>query len=418
MSESGDNNENLQGQESQALASGAGLEQGLAALGGMDELDPETRKEFEDLQAAKEAALGTPAAESGKTPVAPVIDPNKPETAAPVVKKEDDEEEAAAPTKTPEEIAAEAAVKPEDEFVIESDLFGGKKSLVKKEEAPETPFSLEEGPMSFFKENFGVEDAASIPAKMLELKEQAEKFNPVNQRLQGVETMFKNMDPNLYKAVQAHVNGQDWKPIVNENVIDYSKTFEEVNIENLVESYHPGKITKEDWDEYKDPDGDESVKRVVQTMIDSSKTLFNTNKSTFTLKNEQAILDAQNQQAAFSESVNSAKAAFQERYPEMKPSLLTEIEQEFKNSTFTNIFYNADGTLKPDAFDRLAMAKHGGHLVEQYREIAERKANSKAKEDVLSRSSGTPTAPRGGVSTDNNQIRPEVQAEIDELMKL
>ena len=130
MSESGDNNENLQGQESQALASGAGLEQGLAALGGMDELDPETRKEFEDLQAAKEAALGTPAAEDGKEPVtpvvAPVVDPNNP---APVVAEEKDEEV----VKSPEEIAAESTANPEDEFVIESDLFGGKKSLVKKE---------------------------------------------------------------------------------------------------------------------------------------------------------------------------------------------------------------------------------------------------------------------------------------------
>lgn len=306
---------------------------------------------------------------------------------------------------------------------IESPLFGGKKKLGgESTENTDSSFVIPEiegidKVNSFLKDNFGVEDLPALSKKIEQYKSQEVDFTSQKQKIDQFNSFFENMDPDLYAAVAADAQGLDWKSSLNNVNVDLSKDVSKIDEKTLVDAFSPGKISEEDWKEYNDPEGDETVKRLVKSVIETSKSEFNRKKSDKQLSAQQEVEKQQKRQQAFSTSLVEAKKTLENEYSSIDPSALAQIEDVFTKSGIASVFYEQDGSLKSDAFVRLAMAKFGKDLVKQFEAIAMRKAETKVNQEMLERVPATPPEERGALASERSSgIRPEVQQMVDKIM--
>ena len=76
-----------------------------------------------------------------------------------------------------------------------------------------------------------------------------------------------------------------------------------------------------------------------------------------------------------------------------------------------SIFYNQDGTLKPDAFERIAMAKDGKALVVQQAQQLQKRAASVARQEIVAHTAETtPMTKTGDSGSPTSQQEAEQKA--------
>ncbi len=405
----------------------------FSALQGIPGMKPETVGALNDIYAARSQsptpAPATPTPVEGAQPGAPAptapVETGAPATAEPTGGEPGTPAPAAPPIEgTPPEPVQ--VTPPAEEVAIESPLFGGKKIVSPQSDGGEAAklgnFETIDDFSKFLNEKHGISDFVSLDKKLAEFTELNGKFTEVNTQYENVQTLFKSMPAELYAAVTSFVNGQDWKSAINTSAIDFNKAVTDFKEREIADAMSPGKLSEEDWNEYNDPEGDPAVKRLVKSVIETSNALFESKKSEINRISKEHVQDAQKQQAAYDASLNVSKEFVKTSYPDMSPALLNEIETMFKTpGGLNNLFFNEKGVLLEDAFQRVAMARHGKELVDQYIKINERKVQEKVVQDVLDRGSDTPPrTPKGGSSQQHRaeEIGPEAQAVIDGIKGL
>lgn len=305
-----------------------------------------------------------------------------------------------------------------DPLVIDSPLFGGERTLGGEPNVtPQPEFENINEINAYLEKTHGIKDMNQLSERLTSYQQAEQNYQQQEQKLNGFAQLFDNMDADLWEAVNAYANGQDWRATLATPTIDFSKEASQVDPRKLAEAFNPGKLTEADWQEYSDPEGDPNIKRMVDTVIETSKASFTTQKQQKQQSAQQAVQQQQQRVQAFNTSLANAKAQLEAEYSNISPAAMAQIEDAFAKNDVMSLFYEQDGTLKQDAFNTYAMAKFGKGLIEQFEAAAMRKAENKVTQDILERTPETPRNNRGSATTAQpSGVSAEVQAMVNSMM--
>jgi hypothetical protein len=298
----------------------------------------------------------------------------------------------------------------EEEDFIESPLFGTETTTVDLKSV--------EGITSLFKEKLGTESLDELPAKIDGLLQLKDQYEQASTQMANVQALFEQMPPELYQAIDLFAKGQDWKAPVSGSAIDYSKPVDTYPEKDLVNAMAPGKVTEAQWEEYQQEDCDPNVKALVSFAIESAKDKFESQSKQIKQASEEMVQRSAQQKAAFESSVEKSKAVFAEKWKDVDKTYLSQLEQDFKTGKIMSIFYQEDGTLRPDAYIRAAMARDGESLVEQSLKKLENRKQTIVNKEIINQTSNTPSGGTGASGGSRQDLRPELQTRLQEIKQI
>ena len=305
------------------------------------------------------------------------------ETPAPVVEKKPGEEGYVEkkPETTP---AAEKEGDKPNEEVIKTGLFGEQKLGVNKK-AGEEPVVLKEFSdiEKYVKSNYGVDDVNKALTEIVpKWREQAQKGAESEKKYGEIMTTLDKLDEDIIEIMKANLEGKDWrKSLTDAPKINFNKKVEDYNKKELVNHYFPGKFTDEDF-----IDGDEENKGL-DIAYEAAIKSFNNDKTSFESKRAALIADQNKQIEAYEKSITSSVEDLRRTLPHINDLVVKETGEILKSGGqgILSEFLNNDGTLKPDAAQKLAMARHGLEALNTYMGIATRKAETEIREEFVSK---------------------------------
>lgn len=303
---------------------------------------------------------------------------------------------------------------------VDHPMFGGKTDFsVKQPETPELKGSEEIN--KFIAGKFdGVENVESLISNHEQLKAQMEEYKVIKEEFDRVDTSFKNMPPELLKAIDMAEKGEDWKSFFNNSPsLDFGQDVDSVSKEALVQTYFGDQFTKDDF-EAADPDSDyydANVERMVNLAYGQAKDKFNSDKASRTLTLEDARISSENKNKAYTESVGNSLGSIKEYMPTASDEYLSSINEDFLQSKQNSLFSNQDGTVKADAALRYALAKDGPEIFQQMQKVVQDKAETIARQELLLRQSQTPPRDNGTSAQGKAQggIRPGFENFVNNL---
>lgn len=306
----------------------------------------------------------------------------------------------------------------DDDLSIEHEIFGGKKSLVKKKDDKPVAENLDQV-NSHIKESLGFESVDELSSKVEEWKKLETTHVETTERLSNVEKLFEILPPELYQAVTAVANGKDWRSVLAETPsVDFRKEVDQYKDDEIVNAFYPGEITAEEWEEFNDEDGDPRIKKSIGILIKQAKEKFVSTKKDIETKSVDSVKEAQKTQERYDKSITGSVSKLSSQIEGVSETYIKNVEKELKNpASISKIFYNEDGTLTEGGALAYVMAKDGFGLLEKYKAVIQRKTETEVNQDILLRGANTPSVTRGTGSGKSN-IRPEVQAELDRISSL
>jgi hypothetical protein len=306
----------------------------------------------------------------------------------------------------------------DDDLSIDHEIFGGKKSLIKKKEEKPAAENLDQV-NSHIKESLGFESMDELNSKVEEWKKLETTHVETTERLSNVEKLFEILPPELYQAVTAVANGKDWRTVLSETPsVDFRKEIDQYKDEEIVNAFYPGEISEDDWEEFNDEDGDPRIKKSIGILIKQAKEKFVTTKKDIETKSVNSVKEAQQTQERYDNSITGSVSKLSSQIEGVSETYIKNVEKELKNpASISKIFYNEDGTLTEGGALAYVMAKDGFGLLEKYKAVIQRKTETEVNQDILLRGANSPSGTRG-TGSGEMKIRPEVQAELDKIRSL
>lgn len=267
--------------------------------------------------------------------------------------------------------------------------------------APVTPTTWDDPAKAVFKATFGHEDPVAyktdIEAKLEQanlLKTQYDQVAPVVEKLNGLPPALKQafalIMANKYTEAQDYIRNTP-------DAILQNKEAKELSEQQLVDTYLPGKLTKEQWATLNDPEADEDVKDALRTRVDILKAAaadLHENQRTSIINSRQTEEVAQKQafdnyQAGVAASLANAKNST------LKGLVDPGTTEAIQTGKFLSDFVEADGvTPTKDAVTRYLWSKHGPKLMEAAETRGYNRGKVEATLEATSRQPSTPSSAR------------------------
>lgn len=284
-----------------------------------------------------------------------------------------------------------------------------------KEDSIETPEEVSK----FMTDQFGVSDVNEFKSQVEKWKGQEPEIERLTEQVNTAEDIFSRMSPELYRAVQQNLKGEEWRESLNSTPsIDFNKDVNSIDTKALVNSMMPGKFTDEDFEEFNDEDGDMGVKKAISMAEEMSKDKFNAKK--VELKNSiESEREMQNTRTkAFDDSVSKSLDYLRGSYKGIDESFVKGLENKIKQEGIVAQFYEKDGSLKESAaLALLKITPEYDNLVKSQINIAVKEARNKATQELLDRGSDTPNMRSGSHGT-KPEIGTKAQQKLKELESL
>lgn len=304
----------------------------------------------------------------------------------------------------------------DDDIYIEHEMFGGKKKVVEKNEEANEPIENKEAVEAFLKSTGLDLDVNSFADKVKNWQESEKQLDEKSKALENVEKLFSIMPPELYEAVNAVATGKDWRATLQSApTVDYTKSVDELEEKQLVDAFFPDSISDEDWEEFKDEDGDPRVKKAVALTISNAKAKFNDVKASKEREAQDAIAKQQQAIEAYNNSIKSAVSVLPQKIEGISDVYVKSIESELqKPNSIRDLFFDENGIMKQEAALAYVMAKDGMSLLDRYKQIIEKRVETEKNLDMLSRGARAPRATSGThIQGSGVEISPEVQKQLD-----
>jgi hypothetical protein len=297
-----------------------------------------------------------------------------------------------------------------DPLVIKSPIFGDEGYKIKSDEE-EAPRGVNIAEVEKVYKDFGFETPDEFKSALDFYKTQKPELEKVKQEHEYVLELLGKAPKELHQALVDFSEGKDWTQAVkNIRPFDITKQAEQQDAKNLVEYYLPGKFSQEEWEEYTSPDGDPTVKKAIDLSIDIAKRELQKEQDQIQSKANEAVQQAQQRMQAFEQSVETATQNLSKKFEGIDKRYVEKVTEELKSQTFMSLFYNPDGTLKPEAGERVIMAQHGYDLMRQFQHAAAVKARNEERTEILSRGAERPTARQQQNSS--KELRPEEAKQV------
>lgn len=298
---------------------------------------------------------------------------------------------------------------------IDSPIFGGKK-VIKQEDIVNDnnpKIENEDSLNEYLKTNFEIEDIKSLSSFVENAKKNETLLSETSERLANAEKLFQLMNPELYQAIVADLNGQDWKQLINKSGIDYRKKISDYSEKELVEAFFPGEISNEDWEEYKDEEGDPKIKKTVNLLLNQSKEKFEGTKKSKEDEAERMILNQNNLRKSFEQSLTKASSYVESQIEGIDKTYIQSVVKKIQDNGVNSLFYNEDGTLKEDSVLRFVMAEEGFNLVKKQEAALRNRIESQKNQEIITRGASTPSVQTGKSVSQGEQLSEEVQKNLD-----
>jgi len=314
---------------------------------------------------------------------------------------------------TPAAEAPEVTEATTEQVTIESDMFEGGALNLGTKPKDNTEYSED---VSKFISDFGYGSADELKTKLQESESNSKTIEELTSKIKSNDDLFTNMPADMYNAVVAWANQDgDWKDKINNDSVDYLGDISSHSTKDLVDVFHPGAFNEDDWEEYNDEDGDVNIKKAIDIAYRDSSNKFESKKNEI-VNYQSGISEKQAERMQmFDSSVGSTIGNLSTQMSGLSESYVKSIESKIRNNEIMSLFYDENGSLKPDAAHRLILAQDGNDLIEKYSKLYKTQANNEATQDILDRSSDTPNKTQGGSSTAKTDSKSALQQGIDNL---
>lgn len=313
----------------------------------------------------------------------------------------------------------ESGAEEKEELIIDSPMFGGKKTIANKKAADKVDLTADlkdaEGLNKIIKEKTGHDDLTTLIDSSLKFKEQQSQYEQIAKEHAFQKEVFDKLPSELYQSIDAFLKGEDWKtPIVSKPNLDFSKTSADMDAKSLVDNYLPNKFSKEEWDEYKAEDGDVGTKKAINLAIDTARSKFDTDKQELDSYRSGQVEQATKRAEKFNSSVDKSIEYLKNNIDGIDDGYVAQAKANLNIESINELLFNADGTFKEDAALRLSFAKDGHDIIKQYKNIIQHQTETSERTEILER---TPSTPKKNVKSGSTkqEVRPEVKKTIDHL---
>lgn len=245
-------------------------------------------------------------------------------------------------------------------------------------------------------------------------REKAVKFDDLNKKHTAIENEIANLPSEFGEAFQLLAEGKDYtKPFTESKPkFDFKLPAEKQDVKALVTHYFPkGNFTDADFaEEEKTPN--------LLTAIELAQEKYNLEKQGHERRSAEVAQSAQKQQAAYKESVDSSFKTLQTSFPDIEEDAVKEIRSLFEGGRekVLSIFFNENGTVKPEALERAVMAMYGKSEIEAMMDRAAHIAETKTHEDILTRGADTSKPVKNSGSQET--ISEETKKKLEELNRI
>lgn len=269
-----------------------------------------------------------------------------------------------------------------------------------EEKSVVTSFEKLEDVEKFVKDN-GIE-LKDLPVKLPELFESAKKLQTLSEDHAKVQAVLENMPAEMYQAMVEWSHGRDWRTVIHKTEpLNFEAPADKHDSEKLVETYFPGKISKEDWEEFKDADGDETVKQKVKDIIAMSKDKYGIDQEKFKFEKQKIETNAARTLAVREESFKKSRTSVQDQFKttglKVDDKYLSDLDKNLSSDqAILAVYKNPDGTLKPEAHRMMAMAIDGFDLVLHARDKMKRQIVTEQRTELLQKNTGNQPIKKSG----------------------
>ena len=248
-------------------------------------------------------------------------------------------------------------------------------------------------------------------------KQTEETLVQKSKELENVTNLFSLLPPELYEAVNLVAKGQDWRgALQGQSKIDYAKDVNSFSDEDLVEAFFPGEISNEDWEEYKDEDGDPRIKKSIDLIVRQSKEKFSFVKNEKESLSQKAINDQRVQIESYNSSLKNSVSKLPTLIEGISDSYVRSVEKELSsNTSIRDLFFDEKGMMKENAAMAYVMAKDGFSLLEKYKSVIEKRVETEKNLELLSRGARSPkaTSGKGGAAGAGTELSAEAKAQLE-----
>lgn len=161
---------------------------------------------------------------------------------------------------------------------IETPLFGKQELGKKKPEEKPVEFKEFSEIQDYVKANYGIEDVNKfITESVPKFREQAQKMGEYEKKVNEFTKIFENIPEPLFNAVKSHLEGRSWKEEIEKAPkLDFNKKVDDHDKNKLIETYFPGKFSKDDFDSE-----EEGNKKILEIAYDAAKRSYEADKTSF-----------------------------------------------------------------------------------------------------------------------------------------
>lgn len=274
------------------------------------------------------------------------------------------------------------------------------------DEAPAAPVEWDEKAKAAFKSVYGHDDPIAFKTEIDLLKAEVDKLLPLKQQIEA-------LPPSLKRVLQMAQEGKaneaiDFLKGLPDGVF-LDKEAKNIPSDKLIESYLPGKISKEDFAAVKDPDTDEDVKAAIELKIKHYREIAADMHERERQGVAAKLSEAENHQKALWKGYNTgvAKSLAALQNSNLKALVTPEFKEGFQSGQLMRSLFQEDGfTPTEDAAKRLLWAYHGEKLADAKAKVAYSKGKSEGLLEATSRQPGAPPIngrQTGGTPPDNSE---------------
>lgn len=203
-------------------------------------------------------------------------------------------------------------------------------------------------------------------------------FAEIKSKYEALEADIQGLPKDLQLALEDVATGKDWKARFKAaQSLDFEKEFKDMTTAEKIAVHNF--FFPEDKLE---ADADIKEKTNMKSIV-AAESKFKAEQQIYT-QSIQADKDRQKQNTvAWNASVDASLNALKIKYPSFKAQELLKIETTIKKTGLWDMFVNKDGTLKPEAAQRLAFAIYGEDILNTAVAVAKNKGKSEGKEEVI-----------------------------------
>ena len=313
--------------------------------------------------------------------------------------------------------AIEATEKPKEQDEIDRYLA----ELDKKTQEPETKWS--DDAKAALKTKFGTDDPDTLFKEYNELKEQVSAATEKAQQAQAIKERIEGMPYELAQAVQAVADGKPWKPFLEQlsKGITLSKAGKDIDDAVLMNHYKlDKKFSAEQLEAIQSGEADNATKGLWDQYVDMARSKHDESRDA----ERQAIKAQAESRKAMElahEKANIAAVAHLKSDPAIAVFAKKDVIDKFISGELeTELFYNADGTRKPESLAPMLRAVRHDEIVRRVREGALVEGKTKAEAKAHAKLPGTPGDGAGqrGNPKPSDKKATDGMADIAEMMGL